>query len=67
METFGIHPSRPVGDIKTAIKDGILDGLIPNDFDKAFAFMIEKGKELGLQQKKSLEEIKASLAANTEE
>jgi putative nucleotidyltransferase with HDIG domain len=67
METFGIHPSRPVGDIKTAIKDGILDGIIPNDFDKAFAFMIEKGKELGLEQKKSLEEMKQFASSEKKE
>jgi poly(A) polymerase len=48
MQTFGIPPSRPVGVIKDAIKDAILDGLIPNDYNDAYQFMLEKGKECGL-------------------
>lgn len=66
METFGIPPSRPVGDIKTAIKDAIMDGIISNTYEAAFAFMIEQGRGLGLEQKKSMDEIKA-LAANPNE
>jgi putative nucleotidyltransferase with HDIG domain len=48
MATFGIKPSRPVGIIKNAIKEAILDGDIQNDYDEAFAFMLEKGKTLKL-------------------
>ena len=53
MEIFGIPPSKPVGDLKTAIKDAILDGEIDNNYDAAYDFMIEKAKELGLSPKKS--------------
>lgn len=48
MQIFGLPPSRPVGVIKDAMKDAILDGLIPNSYQAAYDFMLEKGKELGL-------------------
>lgn len=51
MDVFGIPPSEPVGIIKNAIKDAILDGVIHNDYDEAYRFMLEKGKELGLKPK----------------
>jgi poly(A) polymerase len=53
METFGLPPSRQVGAIKDALKDAMLDGLIPNTYEAAHNFMLEKGKELGLKVVKS--------------
>lgn len=50
MQTFGIKPSKPVGIIKDAIKDAILDGLIANNYEAAFDFMLEKGAECGLKR-----------------
>ena len=49
MSTFGISPCREIGEIKNAIKDAILDGIIHNDYDEAYRFMLDKGKELGLK------------------
>ena len=53
METFGLQPSRQVGIIKDALKDAMLDGWIPNNYEAAYQFMLEKGKELGLTVVKS--------------
>ncbi len=49
MDIFGIGPGREIGQIKTALKDAILDGVITNDYNQAYKFVIEKGKQLGLQ------------------
>lgn len=52
MEAFDLKPSRTIGDIKTAIREAILDGKISNNFDEAYEFMLAKGKELGLKSLK---------------
>jgi poly(A) polymerase len=52
QEAFGIPPCREVGIIKNTIKDAILDGLIPNEFNAARKLMEEKGRELGFNLKK---------------
>ena len=49
MKLFNIKPGKEIGTIKTALKDAILDGLIPNNYNDAFNFVIEQGKKLGLQ------------------
>ncbi len=49
METFNIPPSREVGIIKTSIREAILDGIIPNDYNEAFKMMVAEGEKLGLK------------------
>jgi putative nucleotidyltransferase with HDIG domain len=49
METFGLTPGRQVGQIKDAIREAILDGIIPNNYDAAFHYMLEKGEGLHLK------------------
>jgi putative nucleotidyltransferase with HDIG domain len=49
MSTFNIGPSGEIGVIKTRIKEAILEGEIPNDFEMAKKLMLEIGEELGLK------------------
>jgi poly(A) polymerase len=49
IATFNLPPGPLIGVIKTAIKEAILDGIIPNDHEAAREFMIRKGEELGLK------------------
>jgi poly(A) polymerase len=49
ISTFGIKPGKEVGIIKSAIREAILDGIIPNDYEAARELMIKKGIEMGLK------------------
>ena len=50
METFGLPPCREIGSLKSAIKDAILDGIIPNEHDAAYAFMLQRAEKMGLKK-----------------
>ena len=50
MQTFNIPPSRTVGVLKDKIREAILDGIIPNDYQSAFDFLLEEAMKLGLKR-----------------
>jgi tRNA nucleotidyltransferase (CCA-adding enzyme) len=49
MEHFRLKPCKEIGIIKEAIKEAILEGEIPNEYDAAFALMLKKGSQMGLE------------------
>lgn len=48
IKAFNLKPSKQIGEIKDAIKDAIMEGVIPNNRDAAIAFMKEKASDFGL-------------------
>jgi hypothetical protein len=52
METFDLKPSKIVGELKTAIREAILEGEIQNNFDEAYKYLIEVAAKEGLSVKK---------------
>ena len=49
MAVFGLSPCREIGSLKSAIKDAILDGEVPNEHDAAFDYMLKKAAKMGLK------------------
>jgi putative nucleotidyltransferase with HDIG domain len=50
MEIFNLKPSREIGILKEAVKEAILEGEIPNDYDAAYKFVLKRGDKLGLKK-----------------
>ena len=49
MEIFNLKPSKEIGMLKEAIKEAILEGEIPNDYQAAYGFMLKRAEKLGLK------------------
>ena len=49
IKTFNLKPSREIGIIKESIKEAILEGIIPNEYDAAYQLMLKEGERLGLK------------------
>lgn len=53
MEVFDLKPCNEIGIVKTRIKEAILEGEIPNEYDAAFAYMMKIAESIGLKPKKN--------------
>ena len=51
MQTFDLKPCKEIGQIKEKIKEAILEGDIPNEYEAAYQLMLEEGLALGLKVK----------------
>lgn len=50
MEVFNLKPGREIGVLKEAIKEAILEGEIPNEYQPAYDFMLKRAEKLGLKK-----------------
>ena len=51
MQVFNLPPCREIGIIKTAIREAILDGIISNEYECSYQFMLQEAAKLGLTPK----------------
>lgn len=52
MAIFNLPPCKVVGELKTAVKDAILDGVIPNEYGVAYDFLVKTAEKKGLAARK---------------
>lgn len=57
MQAFNLKPGRDVGILKNLIREAIIDGIIPNEFEAAFNYMILKAKEMKLTPVKTISQL----------
>ncbi|MFD2245698.1 CCA tRNA nucleotidyltransferase [Pontibacter ruber] len=56
METFGLKPSKTVGELKEVLTEAILEGKVKNEFNEAYTYLLKVGEEKGLEVVKTLSE-----------
>lgn len=49
MKTFSLDPGKEIGIIKNAVREAILEGIISNNYEEAFHFMLKEGEKIGLK------------------
>lgn len=49
MHIFDLKPCREIGTLKETIKEAILEGIIANEYDAAYTFMLVKAQKMGLE------------------
>ncbi|MEB3800219.1 HD domain-containing protein [Flavobacterium columnare] len=52
MQIFDLKPSKEIGILKEAVKEAILEGEIPNEYEPALTFILEKAEKMGLKRVK---------------
>ncbi len=52
METFDLKPSKKIGDLKSVIREAILDGKIANNYEEAYKYLLQLAEKEGLKVKK---------------
>jgi hypothetical protein len=52
MQTFHLSPCKEIGELKAAIKEAILDGIISNNYEDARNYMFQIAKQMGLTSEK---------------
>jgi tRNA nucleotidyltransferase (CCA-adding enzyme) len=50
MELFGLKPGREIGVLKEAVKEAILEGEIPNEYEAAKEFVLKRAEKMGLKK-----------------
>lgn len=50
MEIFNLQPSREIGILKEAVKEAILEGEIPNEYQAAYDFVLSRAEKMGLER-----------------
>jgi putative nucleotidyltransferase with HDIG domain len=50
MELFNLKPSREIGVLKESVKEAILEGVIPNEYQAAYDFVLKKAEKMGLKK-----------------